>query len=87
MFDFQIADWTGTLYQDRRFGRFGQFGGQGRDRDNREPQAFTASQYAYYHEDEDSTFQLVDWSRAPKTAAQKATRLRQLQQQVPHFLD
>ncbi|VDP54175.1 unnamed protein product [Soboliphyme baturini] len=37
------------------------------------------SQYAYYHEEEDSQFQLVDTTKVQKTAQQRAHKIRQLQ--------
>jgi len=52
LFTPQISDWTGNTYQDRRFmNKYNsQFGAGG-------------TQYAYYHEEDESTFQLVDTSR------------------------
>ena len=49
----QISDWTGNTYQDRRYmNKYNsQFGAGG-------------TQYAYYHEDDENSFQLVDTSRA-----------------------
>ncbi len=50
---FQISDWTGNTYQDRRYmNKYNsQYGAGG-------------TQYAYYHEEDESTFQLVDTSRS-----------------------
>lgn len=49
----QISDWTGNTYQDRRYmNKYNsQFGAGG-------------TQYAYYHEEDENSFQLVDTSRA-----------------------
>jgi len=49
----KIADWTGNTYQDRRYmNKYNsQFGAGG-------------TQYAYYHEEDENSFQLVDTSRS-----------------------
>jgi translation initiation factor 3 subunit D len=49
----QISDWTGNTYQDRRYmNKYNsQFGAGG-------------TTYAYYHEEDENSFQLVDTSRA-----------------------
>lgn len=49
----KISDWTGTTYTDRRYMNkyVSQMGAGG-------------NQYAYYHEEDESTFQLVDTSRS-----------------------
>ena len=49
----KISDWTGNTYQDRRYmNKYNsQFGAGG-------------TQYAYYHEEDENSFQLVDTSRA-----------------------
>jgi translation initiation factor 3 subunit D len=56
----KVSDWTGATYQDRRYiNKYSsQFGG-------------TASQYAYYHEEDESSFQLVDTSRVQKPIYQR----------------
>ncbi|OQR79284.1 eukaryotic translation initiation factor 3 subunit D isoform 2 [Tropilaelaps mercedesae] len=72
----KVADWTGNTYQDRRsVNKYSsQFGGQG-------------SQYAYYHDEDDSSFQLVDTSKAHKPLHQRGRfskmnqRLNQRQRQ------
>ena len=48
----QISDWTGNTYQDRRYMNkyASQFGAGG-------------TQYAYYHDEDESSFHLVDSSR------------------------
>ena len=50
----KISDWSGTSYQDRRYQNkyLNQFGG--------------GSQYAYYHDEDESSFHLVDTSRPQK---------------------
>jgi len=55
----KVADWTGTVYQDRKYTTkyASQFG--------------AGSQYAYYHEGDDTSFQLVDTSKPHKTAYQR----------------
>ena len=52
MIYFQIADWSGSTYPDRRYMNkyTSQIGAGG-------------TQYAYYHEEDESSFQLVDTSR------------------------
>ncbi len=49
----QISDWTGNTFQDRRYmNKYNsQFGAGG-------------TQYAYYHEEDESSFQLVDTARS-----------------------
>lgn len=55
----KVADWTGNTYQDRRA-------------TNKYNSQFGAgTQYAYYHEEDDSTFQLVDTSKAHKPLHQR----------------
>lgn len=56
----KVSDWTGATYQDRRHANKyqSQFGGM-------------ASQYAYYHDEDDSTFQLVDTQRVQKPIYQR----------------
>ncbi|XP_064620886.1 eukaryotic translation initiation factor 3 subunit D-like isoform X2 [Lineus longissimus] len=55
----KVSDWTGTLYQDRRaINKYqSQFG--------------AGSQYAYYHEEDESSFQLVDTAKVLKPAYQR----------------
>ncbi|MCP6497884.1 eukaryotic translation initiation factor 3 subunit D, partial [Klebsiella pneumoniae] len=47
----KVADWTGATYQDKRYTNkySSQFGG--------------GSQYAYFHEEDETSFQLVDTAR------------------------
>ncbi|XP_010710560.1 eukaryotic translation initiation factor 3 subunit D [Meleagris gallopavo] len=54
-----VADWTGATYQDKRYTNkySSQFGG--------------GSQYAYFHEEDETSFQLVDTARTQKTAYQR----------------
>eukprot|EP00795_Rhopilema_esculentum_P008955 gene8955-16589_t len=55
----KVADWTGNAYQDRKY-------------TNKYASQFGAgSQYAYYHEGDESAFQLVDTSKPHKTAYQR----------------
>uniref|UniRef100_A0A8C9AL89 Eukaryotic translation initiation factor 3 subunit D n=1 Tax=Prolemur simus TaxID=1328070 RepID=A0A8C9AL89_PROSS len=55
----KVADWTGATYQDKRYTNkySSQFGG--------------GSQYAYFHEEDETSFQLVDTARTQKTAYQR----------------
>ncbi|XP_024127156.1 eukaryotic translation initiation factor 3 subunit D [Oryzias melastigma] len=55
----KVSDWTGATYQDKRYpNRYtSQFGG--------------GSVYAYFHEENETTFQLVDTAKTQKTAYQK----------------
>ena len=56
---FQVSDWTGTLYQDRRAM-------------NKYQSQFGAGiQYAYYHEEDESSFQLVDSAKVQKPIYQR----------------
>ncbi|OQR79286.1 eukaryotic translation initiation factor 3 subunit D isoform 1 [Tropilaelaps mercedesae] len=57
----KVADWTGTTYKDRRTANKynSQFGSQ-------------CIQYAYYHEDDDSSFQLVDTTKTHKPIYHRA---------------
>ncbi|KAM4021754.1 eukaryotic translation initiation factor 3 subunit D [Anomaloglossus baeobatrachus] len=59
----KVADWTGATYQDKRYTNkySSQFGG--------------GSQYAYFHEEDETSFQLVDTTKMQKTAYQR-NRLR-----------
>ncbi|XP_064617804.1 eukaryotic translation initiation factor 3 subunit D-like [Liolophura sinensis] len=60
----KVSDWTGATYQDKRYlGKYNSaFGGSG-------------SQYAYYHEEDESSFQLVDTARTQKPLYQRGRRL------------
>ncbi|GFS41868.1 eukaryotic translation initiation factor 3 subunit D [Nephila pilipes] len=50
----KVADWTGNTYQDRRYA-------------NKYQSQFGAgSQYAYFHEEDETTFQLVDTTKVHK---------------------
>ncbi|XP_033216534.1 eukaryotic translation initiation factor 3 subunit D-like [Belonocnema kinseyi] len=55
----KIADWTGSAYQDKKFTNkyASQFG--------------SGSQYAYYHDEDETTFHLVDNTRAQKPPYQR----------------
>uniref|UniRef100_T1J6Y3 Eukaryotic translation initiation factor 3 subunit D n=1 Tax=Strigamia maritima TaxID=126957 RepID=T1J6Y3_STRMM len=55
----KVSDWTGSTYQDRRYANkyASQFG--------------VGSQYAYYHDEDESTFQLVDTTKVPKPLYQR----------------
>uniref|UniRef100_A0A3B4DIC1 Eukaryotic translation initiation factor 3 subunit D n=1 Tax=Pygocentrus nattereri TaxID=42514 RepID=A0A3B4DIC1_PYGNA len=55
----KVADWTGATYQDKRYTNkySSQFGG--------------GSQYAYFHEEDEASFQLVDTAKTQKTAYQR----------------
>ncbi|XP_061433203.1 eukaryotic translation initiation factor 3 subunit D [Lethenteron reissneri] len=55
----KVADWTGSTYQDKRYTNkySSQFGG--------------GSQYAYFHEEDEGSFQLVDTTRVQKSIFQK----------------
>ncbi|ELU10502.1 hypothetical protein CAPTEDRAFT_156498 [Capitella teleta] len=56
----KVSDWTGATYQDRRYiNKYSsQFGG-------------SANPYAYYHEEDESSFQLVDTLRVQKPIYQR----------------
>lgn len=68
----KVSDWSGATYQDRRYMNkyHSQFGG--------------GSQYAYYHDEDESTFQLVDNTKMQKPPYQrnriKFTQFKQRQQ-------
>lgn len=49
--------------------------------------AQVGTQYAYIHDDEDATFQLVDTAKPQKTLMQKANRMKQLQLMVGRTAD
>ncbi|XP_043472318.1 eukaryotic translation initiation factor 3 subunit D [Leptopilina heterotoma] len=55
----KIADWTGSAFQDKKFTNkyASQFG--------------SGSQYAYYHDEDESTFHLVDTTRVQKPPYQR----------------
>ncbi|KRZ16895.1 Eukaryotic translation initiation factor 3 subunit D [Trichinella zimbabwensis] len=69
----KIADWTGQLSREER--RYG----QGRYAAANANAAASTNQYAYYHEEEETAFQLVDGTRTTKSAPTRNYRLRQLQ--------
>ena len=53
LFNYQISDWTGATYQDRRYvTKYNSAIGAG------------GTQYSYYYEEDESSFQLVDTSRS-----------------------
>lgn len=56
----KVSDWTGATYQDRRYMNkySSQFQGSG--------------QYSYYHEEDESSFQLVDTAKVQKPIYQRA---------------
>lgn len=56
----KVSDWTGATYQDKKYQNKynSQFGGM-------------ANQYAYYHEEDESTFHLVDTSKVQKPIYQR----------------
>nr|CAI5860250.1 unnamed protein product [Callosobruchus analis] len=55
----KISDWTGVAFQDKKYASkyVSQFG--------------SGSQYAYYHDEDESTFHLVDSTRVPKPPYQR----------------
>lgn len=55
----KISDWTGAAFQDKKYANkyASQFG--------------SGSQYAYYHDEDESTFHLVDTTRVPKPPYQR----------------
>lgn len=65
----KISDWTGLAFQDKKYiNKYqSQFG--------------TGSQYAYYHEEDESTFHLVDTTRIQKPPYQRG-RFRQNQRNM-----
>ncbi|XP_049853013.1 eukaryotic translation initiation factor 3 subunit D-like [Schistocerca gregaria] len=65
----KISDWTGAAFQDKKYTNKyqSQFGG--------------GSQYAYYHEEDESTFHLVDTTRVQKPPYQRG-RFRQNQRNL-----
>lgn len=65
----KIADWTGSVYPDKRY-------------QNKYASQFGAgSQYSYYHDEDESTFQLVDTAKVQKTQYQRS-RMRYNQQRL-----
>ncbi|XP_035695363.1 eukaryotic translation initiation factor 3 subunit D-like [Branchiostoma floridae] len=55
----KVSDWTGATYQDRRY-------------INKYSSQFGAgNQYSYYHEEDESSFQLVDTTKTPKPLYQR----------------
>jgi translation initiation factor 3 subunit D len=64
----KVADWTGATYQDRRYtNKYSSQFGQG------------SSQYAYFHEEDESTFHLVDSSKQQKPLFQRQRKFQQQQ--------
>jgi len=57
----KVSDWTGATYQDRRH----------INKYNSQFNNSLSSQYAYYHEEDESTFSLVDSSRVQKPIYQR----------------
>ncbi|XP_076443201.1 eukaryotic translation initiation factor 3 subunit D-like [Babylonia areolata] len=60
----KVSDWTGATYQDKRY--LGKYNS-----------AFGGSQYAYYHEEDESSFQLVDTARVQRPLYQRGRRMFQ----------
>ncbi|XP_052238359.1 eukaryotic translation initiation factor 3 subunit D-like [Dreissena polymorpha] len=66
----KVSDWTGATYQDKRhLGKYQSAFGGG------------ASQYAYYHEEDESSFQLVDTQKIQKPAYTRGRRMFQQNKQ------
>lgn len=66
-----MADWTGNTYQDRRaVNKYNSQFGSG-----------AQTQYAYIHEEDDSSFQLVDTSKTHKPMYQRG-RFNRLNQKL-----
>ncbi|KAL5019286.1 hypothetical protein ScPMuIL_005008 [Solemya velum] len=66
----KVSDWTGATYQDKRYlGKYNSAFGAG------------GSQYAYFHEEDESSFQLVDTQRVQKPIYQRGRRLFQQNKQ------
>ncbi|CAG0888523.1 unnamed protein product [Darwinula stevensoni] len=60
----KVSDWYGATYQDRKYA-------------NKYQSSFGAgSQYAYYHEEDESSFQLVDTTRVQKPLYQRGRYMR-----------
>jgi len=67
----KVADWTGATYQDRRYtNKYSSQFGQGN------------SQYAYFHEEDESTFHLVDTSKQQKPLFQRQRKFQQQQRNL-----
>ncbi|PVD39398.1 hypothetical protein C0Q70_02028 [Pomacea canaliculata] len=65
----KVSDWTGATYQDKRY--LGKYNS-----------AFAGQQYyAYYHEEDESSFQLVDTARVQRPIYQRGRRLFQQSKQ------
>ncbi|KAK7113603.1 eukaryotic translation initiation factor 3 subunit D-like isoform X1 [Littorina saxatilis] len=64
----KVSDWTGATYQDKRY--LGKYSS-----------AFGGSQYAYYHEEDESSFQLVDTARVQRPVYQRGRRMFQQSKQ------
>ncbi|KAL8593246.1 hypothetical protein ACOMHN_009900 [Nucella lapillus] len=60
----KVSDWTGATYQDKRY--LGKYNS-----------TFGGSQYAYYHEEDESSFQLVDTARVQRPLYQRGRRMFQ----------
>lgn len=66
----KVSDWTGATYQDKRhLGKYSSAFGGG------------ASQYAYFHEEDENSFQLVDTSKIQKPQYQRGRRVFQQNKQ------
>lgn len=66
----KVSDWTGATYQDKRYlGKYNSAFGTG------------GNQYAYFHDEDESTFQLVDTSRGQKPIYQRGRRMFQQNKQ------
>jgi len=67
----KVADWTGATYQDRRYtNKYSSQFGQGN------------SSYAYFHEEDESTFHLVDSSKQQKPLFQRQRKFQQQQRNL-----
>lgn len=65
----KISDWTGAAFQDKKY------------TNKYQSQFGSGSQYAYYHEEDESTFHLVDTTRVQKPPYQRG-RFRQNQRNM-----
>ncbi|GAB1600484.1 eukaryotic translation initiation factor 3 subunit D-like [Argonauta hians] len=66
----KVSDWTGATYQDKRYlGKYNSAFGTG------------GNQYAYFHDEDESTFQLVDASKGQKPNYQRGRRAFQQHKQ------
>ncbi|KAK6195786.1 hypothetical protein SNE40_001142 [Patella caerulea] len=65
----KVSDWTGATYQDKRYlGKYYSAYGGGQ-------------QYAYYHDEDESSFHLVDTAKIPKPLYQRGRRMFQQSKQ------